>query len=100
MSWWHCGVGGQVIGHAGTGEGHQGLGGVAGLLLGIIRVHRHQAGVFRSCPKAGLLSQAAQILLKVGVEEDVQKGIETGRKRDDHQKDKPSYLRADKGEVQ
>lgn len=99
VSWWWHGIGRQVVGDAGAGEGYQGLGWVTGLLLDIIRVNRHQAWVSRSGPEVGLFSQAPQIFLKMGIEEDVEKGIEAGRKRDNHQEDKLNYFRADKGEV-
>lgn len=56
--------------------------------------------MFRSCPEVGLLSQAPQILLKMWIEEDVEKGIEAGRKGDDHQEDKLNDFWADEGEVQ
>ena len=53
-----------------------------------------------SSPEVGLLSQAPQILLKMGIEKDVEKGIEAGRKGDDHQEDELNDFRADEGEVQ
>lgn len=48
----------------------------------------------------GLLAQAPQILLKMGIEEDVEKGIETCREWDNHQKDKLNDFRTDECEVQ
>ena len=56
--------------------------------------------MFRSCPEVGLLSQAAQILPKMGIEEDVEKGVGAGGKGGDHQEDKLDDFRADEGEVQ
>lgn len=90
----------QVVGDAGTGEGHQGLGGVAGPFLNIIRVDQHQARVLGPGPEVGLLSQAPQVLLKVGVEEDVEEGVETGRERADDQEDELGDLGTQEGEVQ
>lgn len=47
-----------------------------------------------------LLSQAPQVLLKMGIEEDVEKRIETGRKWANHQEDKLNDFRTDEREVQ
>lgn len=46
-----------------------------------------------------MLSQAAHILLKMGIEDNVEKWVETGRKWDDHEKYKFNDVRTDKGEV-
>lgn len=97
---WRPRVGRQVVGDAGAGERHQGLGRVAGLFLNIVRVDGHQARVLGPRPEVGLLPQAPQILLKMGVEEDVEKRVEAGRERANDQEDKLDDLGADEGEVQ
>lgn len=56
--------------------------------------------MFRSCPEVGLLSQAPQVLLKMRIEEDVEKRIETGRKWSNHQEDKLNDFRTDERKVQ
>lgn len=79
-----------------VGEVHQSLGGVIGAFLHVIS----PAGLGEAALVLPLLPQQAEVISEVGVEEQVEQGVEAGRQGQDHKEDGFDDLWGDKEEIE